>query len=180
MSEKKLNSNFSKKIIFIGLDNGGKTSIVLSLKGLNLMSLKSSNPTRGVETSNLSINDEEFNIWDFGGQEQYRKMHLEDFENNFQEIDKIIYVIDIQDQERYSLALDYLMLIIKKLGNQIDKIKFSVFLHKTDPNLKETRPDLTDEIIEDLITKIKDVIPSNFWDEIYKTTIYTVFERANI
>ncbi|MFX1460869.1 MAG: ADP-ribosylation factor-like protein, partial [Promethearchaeota archaeon] len=36
MSEKKLNSNTTKKIIFIGLDNGGKTSIVLSLKGLNL------------------------------------------------------------------------------------------------------------------------------------------------
>ncbi len=114
MSEKKLNRSTAKKIIFKGIDSGGKTSKVLSLKGLNLMSLKSSNPTRGVETSNLNMNDEEFNIWDFGGQDQYRKIHLEDFKNNFQETDKIIYVIDIQDQERYSLALDYLMLIVKK------------------------------------------------------------------
>ncbi len=180
MPESKINNNTTKKIIFIGLDNGGKTSIVLSLKGQNLMSLKSSNPTRGIETSSLNIKDEKFNIWDFGGQEQYRNIHLEDFKNNFQETDKIIYVIDIQDQERYSLALDYLMLIIKKLGNQIDKIKFSVFLHKTDPNLKKTLPDLTDEIIEDLITRIKEVIPSSFWDEIFKTSIYTVFERTTI
>jgi len=180
MSKNKLNSNTAKKIIFIGLDNGGKTSIVLSLKGLNLMSLKSSNPTRGIETSNLNINDEKFNIWDFGGQEQYRDIHLENFKNNFQEIDKIIYVIDIQDQKRYDLALEYLMKIMKKLGNQIDKIKFSFFLHKFDPNLKETHPDLTDEVIEDLITKIKEVIPSNFWDEIYKTSIYTVFEKKTI
>ncbi|MHA2431093.1 MAG: ADP-ribosylation factor-like protein [Promethearchaeota archaeon] len=180
MSKNKLNSNTVKKIIFIGLDNGGKTSIVLSLKGLNLMSLKSSNPTRGIETSNLNINDEKFNIWDFGGQEQYRNIHLENFKNNFQETDKIIYVIDIQDQQRYNLALEYLMKIMKKLGNQIDKIKFSLFLHKFDPNLKETHPDLTDEVIADLITKIKEVIPSYFWDEIYKTSIYTVFERRNI
>jgi len=180
MSKKKLNSNTTKKVIFIGLDNGGKTSIVLSLKGLNLMSLKSSNPTRGIETSNLNINDEKFNIWDFGGQEQYRNIHLEDFKKNFQETDKVIYVIDIQDQKRYNLALDYLMKIIKKLGNKIDKIKFSIFLHKSDPNLKVTRPDLTYEIIEDLITKIKEVIPSNLWDEIYETSIYTVFEKINI
>lgn len=180
MPESKINNNTAKKIIFIGLDNGGKTSIVLSLKGQNLMSLKSSNPTRGIETSNLNTNDEKFNIWDFGGQEQYRNIHLKDFKNNFQETDKIIYVIDIQDQKRYSLALDYLMKIMKKLGNQIDKIKFSIFLHKSDPNLKETHPELTEEIIEDLITKIKEVIPSNFWDEIYKTSIYTVFERTNI
>ena len=83
MTENKIKNNTTKKIIFIGLDNGGKTSIVLSLKGLNLMSLKSSNPTRGIETSNLNINDEKFNIWDFGGQEQYRNIHLEDFKKNF-------------------------------------------------------------------------------------------------
>lgn len=176
----KIKNDTTKKIIFIGLDNGGKTSIVLSLKGLNLMSLKSSNPTRGIETSNLNINDEKFNIWDFGGQEQYRNIHLEDFKKNFKETDKVIYVIDIQDQKRYKIALDYLMKIMKKLGNQIDKIKFSIFLHKSDPNLKETHPDLTNEIIEDLITKIKEVIPSNLRDEIYKTSIYTVFERINI
>ena len=180
MTENKIKNNTTKKIIFIGLDNGGKTSIVLSLKGLNLMSLKSSNPTRGIETSNLNINDEKFNIWDFGGQEQYRNIHLEDFKKNFQETDKVIYVIDIQDHERYNIALDYLMKIMKKLGKKIDKIKFSIFLHKSDPNLKLTRPDLTDELIEDLIIKIKEIVPSNFRDEIYKTSIYTVFERINI
>lgn len=180
MSKNKLNNKAVKKIVFIGLDNGGKTSIVLSLKGLNLMSLKSLDPTRGIETSNLKINDEKFNIWDFGGQEQYRKIYLAEFKDNFQETDKIIYVIDIQDQKRYNLALDYLMQIMKKLGNQTDNTKFSLFLHKSDPNLKETLPNLTDDIIEDLITKIKQIIPSNFWDEIYKTSIYTVFERTNI
>ncbi|MFW9771889.1 MAG: ADP-ribosylation factor-like protein [Promethearchaeota archaeon] len=170
----------AKKIIFVGLDNGGKTSIVLSLKGMNLMSLKTSNPTRGIETSNLTLNDEYFNIWDFGGQEQYRMKHLQDFKDNFKETDKLIYVIDIQDPERYDIALDYLKRIFNKISGEKDQIKFSIFLHKSDPNLKEVKPEITDTLIGELIAKIKEIIPTKFWDEIYKTTIYTVFERANI
>jgi len=176
----KLNGNSKKKIVFVGLDNSGKTSIVLSLKGMNLMSLNSSNPTRGIETSNLIINDEKFNIWDFGGQEQYRVKHLEDFRNNFKKTDKLIYVIDIQDPERYLLAIDYLIEIFSKMDKDIDRIKFSIFLHKNDPNLMEVKPEITHALVEELIVKIKEVIPAKFWDEIYKTTIYTVFERTNI
>lgn len=175
-----LNEKSIKKIIFIGLDNGGKTSIILSLKGINLMSLNTLNPTRGIETSNLMLSDERFNIWDFGGQEQYRIKHLEEFRINFKETDKLIYVIDIQDPERYDLAIDYLKKILNKISKDYNRIKFSLFLHKYDPNLKEVKPEITDTVVEDLISKIKQILPSKFWDEIYRTTIYTVFERTNV
>ncbi|MFX0033484.1 MAG: ADP-ribosylation factor-like protein [Candidatus Hodarchaeota archaeon] len=175
-----LKDNLTKKIAFVGLDNSGKTSIVLSLKGINLMSLSTSNPTRGIETSNLTLNDEKFNIWDFGGQEQYRAKYLQEFKENFKGTEKVIYVIDLQDPERYHLAVKYLKNIFNKIGKDLNKIKFSLFLHKNDPNLKEVKPEITDTIVDDLILKIKEILPPKFWDEIYKTTIYTVFERTNI
>ncbi|MHA1130339.1 MAG: ADP-ribosylation factor-like protein [Candidatus Helarchaeota archaeon] len=58
----------STKIVIMGLDNSGKTSIVLSLsKDTNLLSYFSLKPTQGINISTLEENGLRFVIWDFGG-----------------------------------------------------------------------------------------------------------------
>ena len=167
----------TKKVLVMGLDNSGKTSIVLSLMGVkNLSSFSSLNPTRGVKINKFHALGSEFNIWDFGGQEQFREGYLNDFQNYIKETQKFIFVLDIQDQERFELSLDYLLKIVSLLRKQEITMDFSIFLHKYDPDL-EFKLEFN-KIIPKLINNIKEIIPDDFSYQIYTTSIYTVFQKS--
>ncbi len=165
------------KILIMGLDNSGKTSIILSLmKETNLLSYYSLKPTQGVNIVNIGDQGTSYNIWDFGGQEQYRDEYLRDIDKYTKDVDRVIYVIDVQDEKRYDLALQYLASIIKALNSKAKQIEFSVYLHKFDPQF-EMRSSFHKKVDAELISKIKKIIPSHFNCKIYKTTIYTIFKR---
>jgi len=177
----KENSIHQKKILFIGLDNGGKTSIIQSLKGRkNLPSFCSVNPTKGRNIEDFRAFDSEFNIWDLGGQEMYREKYLKDFDEYIHKCNKLIYVIDVQDTKRYDLALDYFKRVINLITNNdnLKNIELSIFLHKCDPDLAESRPDISKEIINDLKEKVKKIIDDrDLFYQIFKTSIYAIFEK---
>lgn len=121
----------------MGLDKAGKTSILLSLeKNTNLLSYCSLKPTPGINIVNLEDINSQFSIWDFGGQAQYRADYLENMDKYITGVDKIIFVLDVQDIERYELALQYLKDIVDCIKINEQNIDFSVFLHKFDPNLE--------------------------------------------
>lgn len=169
----------TKKVVVMGLDNSGKTSIVLNLMDkVNLLNYLSLSPTVGVKTKDFQIDGKIFNIWDLGGQKTYREDYLEDFDYYVQSIDKLIYVIDVQDIERYPEALIFLKEIIRRLQKRDLNPKLDLYIHKYDPNLFEIQPKLTDEIINDLIADVKNIIPDEFFYEIFKTTIYTIFDKT--
>jgi len=169
-----------RKIMLLGLDNAGKTSIVLTLKGnKSLLSYMSLSPTRDHNITNIIVSDTKFNIWDFGGQETYRKEHLENMEDYIEGCNKIIYVIDIQDYERYDKSLTYLEDLLVLIDNSYDDIELSIFLHKYDPNITELIPKISDRI-DELLIKVKEIIPSEIEIKIFKTTIYTTFEKTPI
>ncbi|MFW9972712.1 MAG: ADP-ribosylation factor-like protein [Candidatus Odinarchaeota archaeon] len=175
------NSENYNKIIIAGLDNSGKSSIVLSIVGrMNLINYLSLSPTLGPNITNFKSMDSKFNIWDLGGQESYREEYLENFESYITNCSKIIYVIDIQDTKRYELALKYLKSIIDNIQQIKLDLDIVVFLHKNDPDLREIHPEITEEIIQNLIQKLKNLIPSDYYVEIYKTTIYTIFDKTLI
>jgi len=167
-----------KKIVLIGLDNSGKTSILLSLtKNTNLLSYYSLKPTAGL--SIVNYNDDSgatFNIWDFGGQERYRKDYSQKLDE-YLGADKIIYVIDIQDTQRYDLALSYLKEVVEATQWKNKRNEFSIFLHKFDPGL-EQQENFTDESIQrNLLDKIQEIFPPDYHFDVFKTTIYTVFQK---
>ncbi len=164
------------KVLFLGLDNGGKTSIILSLKkDVNLLDYTSLEPTKKYEQKVFEDGENKISIWDFGGQQQYREDHLKNLNVHLTEATKINYVIDIQDQLRYDLSLQYFEAILKVLKNENISIKLSIFLHKYDPHLE-----FDEEIVSDLINKINDKIPPNFDFNIFKTSIYTVFRKISV
>lgn len=171
----------TKKVVVMGLDNSGKTSIVLNLMDkVNLLNYLSLSPTVGKKIKDFQIDSKVFNIWDLGGQKSYREDYLDDFDYYVESIDKLIYVIDVQDIERYPEALSFLKEIIQKLQKRDLDPKIDLYIHKYDPNLFEIQPELTDEIINKLIADVKSIIPNEFFYEIFKTTIYTVFDKKYV
>ena len=166
------------KIVIMGLDNSGKTSILLSLqKKINLLSYYSLKPTQGLNIINLKEMDSKYTMWELGGQAKYREDYLKDLRKYMYKADKVIFVIDVQDIKRYTVALDYLEKIIEYLKSSGEKPDLSIFLHKFDPGLEEIETFSSEMISSRLINRLNSIIPSELTYHIYKSSIYTVFER---
>jgi len=171
----------AQKLLLMGLDNSGKTCILLSLKEeTNLLSYVTLKPTKGLDISNLESTERDLSIWDCGGQEQYRESYLKSFDKYSTRVNKLIYVIDVQAIERYELALQYLKEIIEKLIEDKSELDISVFLHKLDRNLirQDKYKDIYEKINVELVPKIKTIIPSTFNYKIFTTSINTFFEKT--
>jgi len=130
----------SKKISLLGLENAGKTAmrevILRKYKGspsLFNKILRKLQPTKGVERENISILDANLQLWDMGGQETYRENYLREPERFLLDIEVIIYVIDVQDNEKYNQTIEYL----KKLAATFRALNqgpfFLICYHKYDP-----------------------------------------------
>lgn len=165
------------KVLFLGLDNAGKTSLLTRFGGkLGIEDLASLAPTRGVERTEIDTEMMDFIIWDFGGQKDHRSEYLENPEEYFTNTILIIYVIDIQDPERYEESVSYLEKIVKIMEDLEENPYFLIFIHKYDPNLKK------DDTIMDRIKRIKDLIKpvmkkGEFDYEVFLTSIYTSFPK---
>ena len=168
------------KILLMGLDNAGKTSILLSLKrNTNLMTFLRLNPTKGIEREKLKDLRSTLHVWDFGGQEQYRKLYLKDLDEYFEGARKLIYVIDVQDIDRYEASLEYFQQILDYIVKSSSSVEISVFLHKFDTDLEFTSTELIKENVPRLVKKIEEMIPENIKYQIFKTTIFTIFQKTS-
>ena len=116
------------------------------------------------------------------GQVPYRKNHINKLPNNLEGLDKLIYIIDIQDKKRYEEALDYLKQIIEIIAKIEDtnNTEINVFLHKFDPDLENQDVNINSEDIKKLVSKIKKIIPSEIPLKIQRSSIYTVFQKWNL
>ena len=149
------------------------------MKGIKgLSEFNSPNPTRGLEIERFEALDSKYAIWDLGGQEAYHDEYFNDIDNILGGTRKIIYVFDVQDVKRYDIAIEYLKRIIN-IREKLINIDFSIFLHKFDPDLEFDQM-LNEIIIDELIKKIKEVIPPDFIYSIHKTSIYAIFEKSPV
>lgn len=167
------------KIVIMGLDNCGKTSILLSLqKKTNILSYFSLKPTQGLNILKLQSEGKDFSVWELGGQVKYRAEYLKDVEKYTLGADRILFVIDVQDVQRYQLALQYLEAMISQLIKTKDRPEISVFLHKFDPGLEEIESFTSEMLSSRLLNRINTIIPSDFEFHIFKTTIFTIFQKT--
>lgn len=167
------------KILVMGLDNSGKSSIVNSLKGIkNLSAFSSLKPTRGRDVQNFEALGSNYVIWDFGGQRAFRDAYFQETDSILKGTSKIIYAIDLQDVNRYDEALEYMRRVINSIEKQ-QNLDFSIFLHKFDPDLVFNE-ELNEEVINNLIKKVKVITPPKFNYTLHKTSIYAIFEKTLI
>ncbi|KAF8334917.1 GTP-binding protein [Cantharellus anzutake] len=81
------------RILFLGLDNAGKTTI---LKRLNGDDIGSVSPTLGFEIKTFIHGKYTLNIWDVGGQRTLRPY----WRNYFEQTDALVWVVDSSDRLR--------------------------------------------------------------------------------
>ncbi len=124
-----------KKLLMVGLDNGGKTSLLAILQ--NKFSLIKDNlPTRGVSREEINFFGYPIISWDLGGQIQYReKMYFEKPELYFAGANILIYVVDIQDTDRFNESAEYFQKVIEILDNLNENIPIFIVLNKFDPDI---------------------------------------------
>jgi len=127
-----------KKLLMIGLDNGGKTSI-LAVVQEKFSIIKSLLPTRGVKREKLDFFGYPIISWDLGGQVQYReKLYFNRPELFFTEADIILYVIDSQDPDRFPESANYFREVLKALEELKEKPAILVVLSKSDDDIRKT------------------------------------------
>jgi small GTP-binding protein len=87
---------FAKKdmrILMLGLDGAGKTTILYKLK---LGEVVSSVPTIGFNVDTVEYKNINFTVWDIGGQTSIRLL----WRHYYQNTHGLIYVVDSTDKER--------------------------------------------------------------------------------
>ena len=81
------------RILMLGLDNGGKTTI---LKKLSEEDISHIMPTQGFNIKSIVQEGFKLNVWDIGGQKTIRPY----WSNYFESSDCLVYVIDSSDRRR--------------------------------------------------------------------------------
>ncbi len=157
------------KLMFTGLDDAGKTSIILSLQR-EFSKIAILSPTRGAQRRIFSFLGKEIAEWDLGGQLAYRIAYLKNPGKYFEGTEIAIYVIDIQNKERFSEAISYFKDVIKQFEELEIEPPIYVFLHKFDPALKRNAQNEMNALIIDLKDKLKATKYKKLF--YYETSIY--------
>ena len=144
------------KILFTGLDSAGKTSIILSLqREFSKIALLS--PTRGAQRRVFEFLGKEISEWDLGGQLSYRISYLKKPGKFFDGTEVAIYVVDIQNKERFSETISYFKDVIEQFNTLTIEPPVYIFLHKYDPVLRRSAKNEMSNLTIDLKEKFKSV-----------------------
>jgi len=177
MTQLKESNHNVRKIIFIGLDNAGKTSIILTLlREISKFAVIS--PTRHAKRRKLEFLGMKISEWDLGGHERYRKQYLENAELYFRGTNILIYVIDVQDYDRIVESYIYLNQIIGKLNELNLNPVIYIFFHKNDPDMSDSNQIKINDTVSYLKEKIEGIQNSNKF-KFYNTTIFDLSSIIN-
>lgn len=117
---------FAKKdarIVMVGLDAAGKTTVLYKLK---LNDLVTTIPTIGFNVERVEYKNLRMTIWDVGGQDRLRPLWRHYYENT----NGVIFVFDSCDRARVKIARDE----VQKMMNEasLHDTKLVVFANKQD------------------------------------------------
>jgi len=95
------------RILMVGLDAAGKTTILYKLK---LGEVVTTIPTIGFNVETVEYKKVSFTVWDVGGQDKIRPL----WRHYFQNTQGLIFVVDSNDRERVSEASEELQKMLRE------------------------------------------------------------------
>ncbi|RCH93744.1 ADP-ribosylation factor, Arf Arf6, partial [Rhizopus stolonifer] len=114
------------RILMLGLDAAGKTTILYKLK---LNQSVTTIPTVGFNVESVTYKNVKFNVWDVGGQDKIRNL----WRHYYTGTQGLIFVIDSQDRDRIDEARQELHRILS--DREMKDCLLLVFANKQDlPN----------------------------------------------
>ncbi|XP_034445087.1 ADP-ribosylation factor 4-like [Hippoglossus hippoglossus] len=120
---------FGKKqmrILMVGLDAAGKTTILYKLK---LGEIVTTIPTIGFNVETVEYKNVSFTVWDVGGQDKIRPL----WRHYFQNTQGLIFVVDSNDRDRVEESAEELSKML--LEDELKDAVLLVFANKQDlPN----------------------------------------------
>ena len=119
------------RILVVGLDNSGKTTIINQLKpGVKGQTTQSSEvtPTVGFSLEEFARDNLNLTVFDMSGQSRYRSL----WEHYYRDVQAIIYVLDSTDKVRMCVAKDEMDSILQHKDLVHKDIPLLFFANKSD------------------------------------------------
>lgn len=129
------------RILVLGLDNAGKTTILRKLSDEDADGIC---PTKGFNIKQLTVKGFKLNMWDIGGQEAIRPY----WRNYYKGTDILIYVIDSADERRLGEATKELTKLVNEA--ELKDASVLIFANKQDL-LSAMEPDEIFEKMEPIL-----------------------------
>jgi len=131
---------FGKKemrILMVGLDAAGKTTILYKLK---LGEIVTTIPTIGFNVETVEYKNISFTVWDVGGQDKIRPL----WRHYFQNTQGLIFVVDSNDRERLGEAREELARMLNE--EELKDAVVLVFANKQDLPNAMNAAEVTDKL----------------------------------
>ncbi|XP_019734445.1 ADP-ribosylation factor 1-like [Hippocampus comes] len=125
------------RILMVGLDAAGKTTILYKLK---LGEIVTTIPTIGFNVETVEYKNISFTVWDVGGQDKIRPL----WRHYFQNTQGLIFVVDSNDRDRCSEAREELMRMLAE--DELSGALLLVFANKQDLPNAMTASEITDKL----------------------------------
>lgn len=123
----------SHRVCIAGLGAAGKSSLIKTLQTQKTTPINF--PTLGATIEHLDFLGLRIAIWDLGGQPSFHRLYLDDPRQFLSRTMLLIFVLDIQREERSVEAAQYLNNLLIKFKYLKEKPKIYLVLHKYDPIL---------------------------------------------
>jgi len=134
---KRLLGSKDMRILMVGLDAAGKTTILYKLK---LGEIVTTIPTIGFNVETVEYKNINFTVWDVGGQDKIRPL----WRHYFQNTQGLIFVVDSNDRERATEAAEELQKMLSE--DELRDAALLVFANKQDlPNAMSVA-EITDKL----------------------------------
>ncbi|XP_078057442.1 ADP-ribosylation factor 1-like [Mustelus asterias] len=125
------------RILMVGLDAAGKTTILYKLK---LGEIVTTIPTIGFNVETVEYKNISFTVWDVGGQDKIRPL----WRHYFQNTQGLIFVVDSNDRERVNEAREELMRMLAE--DELQDAALLVFANKQDLPNAMSAAQITDKL----------------------------------